>query len=191
MEGVPDFGMISLNKINLEYKSTVLFGFTALLLSFVVGMIAGVRWNVVFLRSLLLMTVFAVIGFGMAFIFKKYVPEVYELVSSLAALPGGKGEGETAAAPDRGGAPAEGEEFEERDVAGSGEVSDAPPSTTDFRELDKEELSHYSTTPGGAGSISTKSGKLGKHILESEKLAKYEPKIMAQAVRTMMSKDRE
>ncbi|HPV41279.1 MAG TPA: hypothetical protein PKX40_08885 [Spirochaetota bacterium] len=183
--------MVSLNKINLEYKSTALFGFTAFLLSFIIGMIAGVRWNIVLLRSLLLMAVFAVIGFGVSFIFKKYVPEVYELVSSLAALPGGGEEGETAAVSERGKPPAEGMEFEARDMGEAGEVSEAPPSTADFKELEKEGLSHYSTMPGGTGSVNTKSGKLGKHILESEKLAKYEPKIMAQAVRTMMSKDRE
>ncbi|HOT43795.1 MAG TPA: hypothetical protein PLM53_05020 [Spirochaetota bacterium] len=183
--------MVTLNKINLEYKSTVLFGFTALLLSFIVGMIAGVRWNVVLLRSLLLMAVFAVIGFGVSYIFKKYVPEIYELVSSLAALPGGGKEGETAAVPGSGEASAESMEFEARDAGGGGDASEGQPSNADFRELEKEGLSHYSTTPGGAGSIHTKSGKLGKHILESEKLAKYEPKIMAQAVRTMMGKDRE
>lgn len=182
--------MISLNKINLEYKSTALFGFIALLLSFIIGLIAGVRWNVVFLRSILLMVVFGVIGFGICFILRKYVPEVYELVSSLAALPGGREEGEASIAVVPEMALEEGGEAEARDIAEEGVQTEAPVAT-DFKELDKEGLSHFSTMPGGAGSVNTKSGKLGKHILESEKLAKYEPKIMAQAVRTMMSKDRE
>ncbi len=185
--------MISLNKINLEYKSTVLFGFTALLLSFFIGLLAGVRWNVVFIRSLILMIVFSVIGFGVCFILKKYVPEVYELMSSLASLPrGGKEEADAvvSAARDQGAAPGDADDFEARDIEEAGELSEAPVST-EFKELDKEGLSHFSTAPGGTGSINTRSGKLGKHILESEKLAKYEPKIMAQAVRTMMSKDRE
>ncbi len=180
--------MVSLDKINLEYKSTVLFGFTALLLSFVIGLIAGVRWNVVFLRALILMAVFGVIGFGICFILKKYVPEVYELVSSMASLRSASQE--TAAPEDHGEAPEGMEEAEARDngEAGADAAATAP---SEFKEFDKEGLAHFSTGPGGSGSINTKSGKLGKHILESEKLAKYEPKIMAQAVRTMMSKDRE
>ncbi len=184
--------MIGLNKINLEYKSTALFGFTALLLSFIIGLISGVRWNVVLLRSFLLMVVFGVIGFGICYILRKYVPEVYEIVSSLTALPGGREEAGVAVTSESGDVPADSGEFDDREFGESGELSETPASMpADFKEFDKEGLSHYSTTPGGAGSINTKSGKLGKHILESEKLAKYEPKIMAQAVRTMMSKDRE
>ena len=180
--------MISLNNINLEYKSAVIFGSAALLLSLLIGLISGVRWNVVMLRSLALTAVFGIIGFGVSFILKKYVPEVYGLASSMLSLPSGNHAEEAAAGPD------EMSDIEARDI-GESEVPTEPASTAaaapEFKEFDKEELSHYSTTPGGAGSINTKSGKLGKHILESEKLAKYEPKVMAQAVRTMMSKDRE
>lgn len=182
--------MVSLDKINLEYKSTALFGCTALLLSFVIGLIAGVRWNVVFLRALILMAVFGFIGFGICFILKKYVPEVYELVSSLAMLRSAAQEGAASDAADQGDAPSGTGEVEARDIGEAGEDAGGPASS-EFREFDKEGLAHFSTGPGGSGSINTKSGKMGKHILESEKLAKYEPKIMAQAVRTMMSKDRE
>jgi hypothetical protein len=65
-----------------------------------------------------------------------------------------------------------------------------PGASGEFSELEKEGLAHYSTA-SGATTVNTRSGKLGKHIMEKEKMAKYEPKIMAQAVRTMMSKDRE
>lgn len=183
--------MISLHKIDLEYKSTALFGSTALLLSFLIGLIAGIRLNVVVLRSFLLMVVFAVIGFGICIILKKYVPEVYEIVSALAALPGAGKEDEAAA--DQGTVQADTGDVEGRDSEGMGETLETPsaPGASDFKELEKEGLSHYSTASGGTGSINTKTGKMGKHILESEKLAKYEPKIMAQAVRTMMSKDSE
>jgi hypothetical protein len=184
--------MISLNNINLEYKSTVLFGSTALLLSFIVGLISGIRWNIVLLRSFILTVVFGVIGFGVSFILKKYVPEIYGIVSSLLSLPGGSREEERAAMPEQAAATDEAADIDTRDIGEMGTPPEAfEASATEFKEFDKEALSHYSTTPGGAGSINTKSGKLGKHILESEKLAKYEPKIMAQAVRTMMSKDRE
>ena len=71
---------------------------------------------------------------------------------------------------------------------GVGPAAGASPG--EFTELEKEGLAHYSTASGGT-SVNTGSGMLGKHILEKEKMAKYEPKIKAQAVRTMMSKDRE
>ncbi|MBP7737887.1 MAG: hypothetical protein KA369_18050 [Spirochaetes bacterium] len=183
--------MVSLDKINLEYKSTALFGFTALLLSFVIGLLAGVRWNVVFLRALILMVVFGVIGFGICFILRKYVPEVYELVSSLAMLRSAPQDAAASGAEEHGEAPPDGTgEAEAHDIAEAGTEAGTP-EASEFREFDKEGLAHFSTGPGGSGSINTKSGKLGKHILESEKMAKYEPKIMAQAVRTMMSKDKE
>jgi hypothetical protein len=188
--------MISLNKITIEYKSTVLFGFTALILSFLTGFLAGIRWNIVVLRSFVLMVLFAVIGFGICVILKRFVPEVYGLLTSASTE---RTEGE----PEREFAS---EEFADEGIADAGEMEnmdtvdkmDAPPVEAvaggaghEFRELEKEGLAHFSTAPGGGSGVHTATGKLGKHILEKEKLAKYEPKIMAQAVRTMMGKDKE
>lgn len=188
---VPGVIMISLQKINLEYKSTALFGCTALVLSFVTGFLAGIRWNYVLIRSLFLAIIFSAIGFGICFILRRFVPEAYEFLSLRA--PGG-GRTEEAGAIDI----AEGAD-EERGAAPPDDrmdeaVTDAapvPPSPDEFKELDKEVLTHYSSGAPGGGGINTGAGKLGKHILEKEKLTKYEPKIMAQAVRTMMSKDKE
>jgi hypothetical protein len=183
--------MISLQKINLEYKSTALFGFIALILSFVIGFLTGIRWNIVLLRSIMLMIVFAAIGYGACVILRKFVPEVYEFMVSIASLTGTGGESvesnvETAhdAVHD---VAAESENREPAPV----DEQNAAPAVEDFKELDKEGLAHFSTASGGGSAVNTGAGKLGKHILQTEKLTKYEPKIMAQAVRTMMSKDKE
>jgi len=187
--------MISLDKINIEYKSTALFGLAALFLSLLVGSLAGISWYIVILRSLVLMAVFAAIGFGICVILRKFVPEVYGFLASFQAAAGTDGEpGEERVI--------EVADGEEPAYGGDEERAEAPapPDAAEgshgegFRELEKEGLAHYSTAPtgtGGGSGVHTPTGKLGKHIIEKEKLAKYEPKIMAQAVRTMMGKDRE
>lgn len=190
-EGVSRNEMISLDKITIEYKSTVLFGFTALFLSFIIGFLAGVRWNVVVLRSVLLMAVFSVIGYGICVILKKFVPEVYGILTSH---PAHMTEGAPGGEPDidmQDGAQAEYAGEEGGVETAPPMESTEPPRGDEFRELEKDGLTHYSTDAGGGSGVHTPTGKLGKHILEKEKLAKYEPKIMAQAVRTMMGKDRE
>jgi hypothetical protein len=182
--------MISIRSISLWYKTAAVFSLLALVLSLITGFIAGIRWEVVLLRSAILMLVFAGIGFGASAILRKFVPEVYQLLSSLA------GEGQAAGS----GEPDIGMEEVGAEMAGAGESAPAyddasgvvPPEAPagDFAELEKEGLAHYSTASGETA-VHTRSGKLGKHILEKEKMAKYEPKIMAQAVRTMMIKDRD
>ena len=183
--------MISLHKINLEYKSTALFGFIALILSFLIGFLTGVRWNIVLLRSVMLMAVFAAIGYGVCVILRMFVPEVYEFMTSIASLIGTGEESEDAnveTAHDA--AHAVAAETEHRETAPVDEHA-AASAAEEFKEIDKEGLAQFSTASGGGNAVNTGAGKLGKHIMEKEKLAKYEPKIMAQAVRTMMSKDKE
>jgi hypothetical protein len=179
--------MISIDKITIEYKSTALFGITALLLSFIIGIIAGVTWNIVILRSFVLAVVFAAIGYGTCLIFKRFVPELYQILASTTLASNGQGSHEDATAvPDHEAAQDASIGVDELDMSRAEEHAGAPAET--FKELDKEDLDRYSSS-GGAGGVNTGAGKLGKHILEKEKLAKYEPKIMAQAVRTMMSRD--
>ncbi len=182
--------MIQIRKINLEYMSTALFGLIAMILSLATGLFAGVKFGVVIVRALIIMSVFAGIGFGAGIVLKKYVPELYEfLISIFTGAVAGSGEGsEKEAAVDTN------EEATAPDEMSAGAEADPAPDLTDkegtaaFKELDKDVLSHYSTGTGDAA-VNTKEGKLGKHILTKEKLVKYEPKVMAQAVRTMMSNE--
>ncbi len=185
--------MISLQKINLEYKSTALFGFTALILSFIIGLITGIRWDIILLRSFILMVLFAGIGFGVCAILRRFVPEIYDFLVSMGSPNAGEDREEPDIELPRDSAPAPAEtDSSENMEAAPAERAAEPPAADEFRELDKDGLTHFSTTPSDEGSaVNTKAGKLGKHILETEKLTKYEPKIMAQAVRTMMSKDKE
>lgn len=183
--------MISLKQISLEYKTSALLGCIALILSFLTGLIAGISWSVVILRTFILMLVFAAIGYGAATVLKIFVPEVYNLLVTSSAqgpkeTPAKQSVTEPAADGEAKSAPAEEEAAE---IAAMPDISIAEaPAAESFKELEKENLAHFSTAKE-TGAVNTGAGKLGKHILEKEKLAKYEPKIMAQAVRTMMSKD--
>jgi hypothetical protein len=185
--------MISLKNIHPEYKSTALVGFIALVLSFLTGFLAGIRWNVVVLRSFILMVVFAAIGFGAIVILRKFVPEIYDLLASTQREPELEEAGKDTGYAEEAGASAAVPDIDEEGTARSSGEAEAPAEVAadEFKEIDKDALSRYSTAAGAGGPVNTGKGKLGKHILEKEKLAKYEPKIMAQAVRTMMFKDRE
>ena len=164
----------------------------ALVLSLVTGFVAGIRWNVVLVRSVMLMAVFAGIGFGICLIIQEVCPR--GIPAAVVHRGGAAGD-----RSGRSGYRSAGDRERKRQPAGkrpcrkrASKPGRWPPRRRrrEFTELEKEGLAHYSTAAGGT-SVNTKSGKLGKHILEKEKMAKYEPKIMAQAVRTMMSKDRE
>jgi hypothetical protein len=182
--------MVNLGNIQLEYKVSALFGLSAFVMSLLTGIILGINWNTAVLRSVILMATFAGIGFGICAVLKRFVPEVYEFFVSI-AMPA-KAEIDEPVADER----VEQTTTEQNNegavsVQTAEGVPDAtqPKTEASFNELDKDMLAQYASSPGRTGGINTAAGKLGKHVLKTEKLAKYEPKIMAQAVRTMMNKD--
>ncbi|OHD66829.1 MAG: hypothetical protein A2176_12210 [Spirochaetes bacterium RBG_13_51_14] len=182
--------MVSIKNISFEYKSTALFGSAALILSFFTGFLAGIKWNIVLLRAVILTVLFAGIGYGICVILKKFVPEVYDFLAAIASMSIGKEAEDLYMDTQAGSMKTAADEEAKPSTSASEDLPEAGPSD-EFSELDKESLTQYSSAPGVGGSINTGAGKLGKHILAKEKMARYEPKIMAKAVRTMMSKDRE
>jgi hypothetical protein len=182
--------MVNLGHIQLEYKVSALFGFSAFVLSLLTGIIMGINWNTAVLRSVILLATFAGIGFGICAVLKKYVPEVYEFLVSIAVPAKAEvGESGTDERVEQTIAEPNNEDTASTQTAEGVPEATQPKTESSFNELDKEMLTQYSSSTGRTGGINTAAGKLGKHVLKTEKLAKYEPKIMAQAVRTMMSKD--
>ncbi len=185
--------MIDLRKTKFEYKAAAVLGLSAFVLSLLTGVIMGISGGTIVIRSFLLLAVFAGIGSGTAIVLKTFVPEVYEIFASDTASSKGAADA-TAGAEGRGERtvvePKE-PRIEETPsaVAGAGHESAPPKVEPAFNELEKDMLSQYSSASGKGDAVDTAAGKLGKHVLKTEKLAKYEPKVMAQAVRTMMSKD--
>jgi hypothetical protein len=177
--------MFNLKNLSLEYKITALFAIVALIVSLLTGLIMGIRWYTVLLRSAVIAVVFTGMGYGACAVVKRYVPEIYDLLASLVSRAIPDAGDSTAAgtspheAEDKGGADAAGEDRNRPDMK----------QEPEFKELDNDTMDHYTTSPGGSGGVNTARGKLGKHVLQTEKLAKYEPKVIAKAIRTMMKKD--
>jgi hypothetical protein len=172
--------MISMGIINWEIKAAFIFAIMALLISLLTGFAAGNDFSVILLRAFLLCVVFGFIGFGSIFALKKYVPEIYDIFSmQLQQTPGGSAQAEIDV---QGVEPS----IEMTDsVAASREMPDDVPETPEpvYDEPPQMKRDFPDSAP-----VSEKS--MGRHKLE-EKAMKYSPKLMAEAVRTMMSKDKD
>ena len=180
---------MTLRGIDLEYKLGVLLGTASLFISLLLGLISGNTLVSALVKSVAFMFIFIVVGFGSGYVLKRFVPEVYEILSAR-----GSGEeqrpAEDGADADFNGASIEGVETAE------GEADRQPRRTaseefTDGAEDAGAEEKFVPTGSDGYEKLSTADaarGKLGKHLFEEKKI-KYEPKIMAAAIKTMMSRD--
>lgn len=171
-------------QMGIEQKYGAVFGSAAFILSFLTGLVSGVSFSITIIRSLIMAPVFFIVGYGTITVLKKYVPEIYE---ALAAA---------------------GNKSSESGLEGQAEVnlSDIEPGTAadedgvsgmekgeQFTEFTQKDFDRYKTTEdsGLDAAFNTSGGKMGKHIIVQEQFNSYEPKIMAQAIRTMMSKDKD
>jgi len=199
--------MQSLKKIDIEYRFTALFGIGAFIVSIFTGIVSGIGPATVFIRSFIILPLFAIFGFAIIFVIRKYVPEFYEFLNGLQ---------KNHAQEERNGAvenPEDAEIDSEPDrQRNAGSLSDDIPEIGDraiedvqrskggvdekqqgelFSELKGEDFpSMESITDSELEKpFDSDKRKLGKHIIIDEHFVKYEPRIMAEAVRTMMSKD--
>ena len=114
-------------------------------------------------------------GYCIGYIILKYVPEILGVFNIQF-----EGDSGSDVADDN--AESRGLNAEEIGVAGGG-------GDSSFSEMKTDELPRMSGDSGGLDDTSDLSeGKFGKHILEDDAM-QYEPKLMAQAVRTMMAQD--
>jgi len=165
------------DQIKFEYKFGIVFSAVALVLSLATGFIAGISAGVVIVRGLVIAAVFFGMGFSVIMVVKRFVPEAYDVLSSPREPQTGEGE---AAAGDA--MPQVDEPYQE--------AGEEPPQFTEFTEKDFDRYN----TPGDSGiesSPDVSGGKLGKHVLVEQQFSGYEPKLMAQAIKTMMSKDKD
>ncbi len=169
--------MIQINDPGIEFKSGIIFSVIALVFSVMAGLGGGVPAGVVFIRALIIVPVFFCIGFGVFFVMKNYVPELYDLLNRTKAVSDDIEHGGM-----------EGTDIEKGiDVE---PVPSANPEFTEFTEKDYDRLSTVNDS-GVDEALNMPGAKLGKHIIVENQLNGYEPKIMAQAIRTMMSKDKD
>ena len=174
---------MQLEQIQLEFRAGLFLSVIAFVLSVATGFIAGITIGTVILRGVIFACVFFAVGFGGLQILKKLVPEVYEAVASMRPSDSGKDESvpyDVNAGMD--------------DDGSSGEYSAGEEdSGSGFTEFTEKDFDRYNT-PADTGLESTlnpSAGKMGKHLMVQQQFNAYEPKIMAQAIKTMMSKDKD
>ena len=168
--------MLHVNEIGIELKSGIFFSFTALIFSIIAGLAGKVPGSMIFFRSLIIIPFFFGVGFGIIIIMKRFVPEIYELLSNLKLSK---------------------EETQQDEInidsisADEGESSEKPDQEfSEFTEKDYDRLRTVNDS-GLDSSLNSSDAKLGRHVIIENEMSGYEPKIMAQAIRTMMSKDKD
>ncbi|MFW5808610.1 MAG: hypothetical protein ACOC2H_05055 [Spirochaetota bacterium] len=168
--------MISIR--NIEVKLGLIMGFSAFFLSPLIGIISDISLPVVLMRTVVLTFVFFGLGYGALFLIRRYVPEFYEVLNTSGSIEERNPEEiDTGMQPEtEGGIDDEAESTDAEDYS----IGEMPAG----RQYAAPEYDSFSS------SASSGVEKMGRHILE-EKGIKYEPKIMAEAIRTMMSKDEE
>ncbi len=171
-------------EFGFEQKCGVSFGVVAFILSFITGLVSGVGVVVTIIRSLIMFPAFFIVGYGTVLVLKNFVPEIYEaFVSAENKTEEAGRESQT--------------EVDISDIESDGSTDTYEPleaaRAEEFTELTPKNFDRYSTKEdsGLDASLNTSGGKLGKHIIIQEQFNSYEPKIMAQAIRTMMSKDKD
>ena len=186
--------MISLKSLGIEYKAGSVIGLSALVLSLLIGLLSGNEFLYSVGRAFFFGVLFALMGFGGVFLLKKYVPEVLQIAEIGSAVkPVDTSENVEVVADNAA-------------VSGtSGFVSSAPVNESEKSEEmadtvpgqkgsvpQFEPLGEYFKKDSASDALSSddlgEASKMGKHLLKEKKID-FEPKIMASAIRTMMSKD--
>ena len=167
--------MSLLRNIGWNIRITLIAGGAAFLISLFSGLVSGNPFAVVFLRAVLFASVFAGLSFGSLFVLKKFVPEFFDTLFSV--LPEIKQEDDSLSGENTERSPSSdtGEYGVEAEASKAGETYDAPPSFA----------------PTGLDEISSSSPLNPRKKKLEEQTLKFQPKIMAEAVRTMMNKDNE
>jgi hypothetical protein len=155
---------------DLKYRFSLLFGIIALILSIIIGLFAGNDIGIVFIRALVMTIAFMVLGYGIIFIVQRFVPEMLGVVRS--------------------------DEFVREDDVQVDSEAVVPETIGDVVQKDVSEGGEDESVPlvdsmlkKDYFNIGEEERKLGKHIVVDESTIKYEPKIMADAIRTMLKRD--
>lgn len=174
--------MFSFRELGLELKTAVVFGTASLALSLIIGMMSGNNFGNALLTSVILMMVFSGLGYGIIIVLRNFVPEFLELFNTGSNV---DRTGDTISLTDD--QPSEftgAVEGEGDSDSGESEVFGRKAGDSiDFEPIEMKGMKQYRT-----GS-ETPEPRLGKHIVVDQKKVKYEPKIVAEAIRTMMRRD--
>jgi hypothetical protein len=183
--------MINYKSIGAEYITGAFLGGLALVISLLIGFISGNRMSLVFFRTVINTLLFTGIGIVCIFVIKKFVPEVYQVFSTL---------------NDAENIEIKTEEFKDNTKAESSSTSEIASGINDMTEPEtKSSLNHEDKelenefnildkqpaefSDGSDFSSNDSNIENNTRGTVKNKSIKYEPKIAAQAIRTMMKKD--
>ncbi len=175
-------------RISLEGKVAIIFGILAFLISLLFGIMVGNKIGILFGRVLFFTVIYSALGYGSLLIIKRLVPEVYEILNqSFKFLQSKESQEEyITVKPDE--TSTVQEESATRDEEYTAEKSASGTSDTSYKEvftpLETKDFTTVSTKD-------SKHKKMGKHIVLDDKKIQYEPKIMAEAIRTMLKRDKD
>ena len=161
--------MVKIKELNIEYISSALLAVIALFLSFSIGFLSGNSYSVVFYRVVAFVIVFGILGYVNMYIIKRYVPEVYEKLNSLKSI-------ENDEVPDLSleqGGDSGGQSLDEIDSLPD------DPRNSDLAGAEKTDESLNLDDSEPSSNVEQK----------KDERVRFEPKIMAQAVRSMMNKN--
>ncbi|MCW7489329.1 hypothetical protein [Leptospira meyeri] len=144
------------------------FAILGAIISSVCGFLVGNRLGYIFFVSLISTFAFGGLGFGVFSVLRKKVPEFLEFLSAFSI--GGIG-GESHS-----------DDFDH-------EQGGMEPSRSESMGSDDFGVQQVEDTAMDAKLAMAKSGKFGDHIIVDKIAIKNEPKLMAEAIRTMMAKD--
>lgn len=173
--------MVSLKSIKWEYKISISFAVVSFLLSFFTGVITGNNFSAIIVKALLMAIIFAVMGYGLVYVLRKYVPEVFELPVSQQAE---ATEQEETSILD------ESEQISGEEGIESLESVEPVTSGAEFKPMGDSDFPKFEPSSSEQGAESGKTASMGRHVFEDDGV-KYEPQLMAEAIRTMMNKDKE
>lgn len=178
-------------RISLEVKVAIIFGILAFFVSLLFGVMVGNKIGILFGRILFFTVLYAAIGYGSLLIIKRLVPEVYEILNQTLEFSKRNVTQEefvTVKPDEPNTVQEEGPQGDEEYTADTQISGTSDTSYTSYNEvftpLEAKDFTNLSTRD-------SKPKKMGKHIVLDDKKIQYEPKIMAEAIRTMLKRDKD
>ncbi|MGQ9842509.1 MAG: hypothetical protein ACUVRK_03000 [Spirochaetota bacterium] len=175
-------------KISLELKVSMLFGIIAFFVSLLFGSMVGNKIGILISRVLFFTVVYAALGYGSLVIIKRRVPEVYEILNQSFGFSKrnvSQEEYVTVKPNELNAVQEEGPNGNEENTPDISISKKADTSQTEvFTPLESKDYTNLSTKD-------SKPKKMGKHIVLDDKKIQYEPKVMAEAIRTMIKRDKD
>ncbi|HOE20959.1 MAG TPA: hypothetical protein PKJ69_08375 [Spirochaetota bacterium] len=178
-----------ITEISPEAKVSLIFGLLAFIVSLFFGLVVGNRIVILFVRVLFFTVIYATIGYASMLVIKHFVPEVYEILNNLLNIGQSLDTVTESSAEMMQSEDKSSDDYEKGEVvvssdSGNESINRGTTYNEAFTPLEAKDFTAFTTEE-------SKPKKMGKHIVLDDKKIQYEPKIMAEAIRTMIKRDKD